>query len=110
MSQQCPPDWIERRLRQVALGRRLILGGLVVWLGALVWLVLRHPLMTNPLHLLRQLEQNAVDSSTLSVLAMLTPLMFGLIALLLLILLLFGLGCMIQEGRLLGLLREKDRG
>lgn len=110
MSQPCPSDWIERRLRQVTFGRRLILGGLVVWLGALVWLVLRYPLMTNPLHLLRQLEQNAVDPATLSVLAMLTPLMFGLIALLLLILLLFGLGCMIQEGRLLGLLRTKDQG
>lgn len=100
------PDWIARRQRQLALGRKLLLGGLAVWLGALVWLVLRHPLMTNPLHLLHQLEQNAVDPSTLSVLAMLTPLMFGLVALLVLILLLLGIGCMIQEGRLLRLLRD----
>jgi len=108
MTQGARPDWIERRQRQVVLGRRLLLGGLVVWLGALVWLVLRHPLMTNPLHLLRQLEQNAVDPATLSVLAILTPLLFGLVALLLLFLLLLGLGCMIQEGRLLRLLRDKD--
>lgn len=109
MARDATPDWIARRQRQIALGRKVLLGGLLVWLGALVWLVLRHPLMTNPLHLLRQLEQNAVDPSTLSVLAMLTPLMFGLVALLVLFLLLLGLGCMIQEGRLLGLLREKTR-
>lgn len=107
MSAPQAPDWIERRLRQLALGRKALLGGLLAWLGALAWLVIQHPLMTNPLHLLRQLEQNAVDPSTLSVLAMLTPLMFGLVALLILFLLLLGIGCMVQERRLLELLRGR---
>jgi len=107
MARDANPDWIERRLRQVALGRKALLGGLLMWAAALVWLVMSQPLMTNPLHLLRQLEQNAVDPSTLSVLAMLTPLMFGLVALLMLFLLLLGIGCLIQEGRLLRLLRDR---
>lgn len=108
MARDANPDWIERRLRQVALGRKALLGGLLMWVAALVWLVMSQPLMTNPLHLLRQLEQNAVDPSILSVLAMLTPLMFGLVALLMLFLLLLGIGCLIQEGRLLRLLRDRS--
>lgn len=102
------PDWIERRLRQLALGRKLLAGGLLLWLAALTWLVLQHPLMTNPLHLLRQLEQNALDPATLSVLAMLTPLLFALVGLLMLFLLLLGLGCLTQEARLLKLLNERS--
>lgn len=107
MAKDQAPDWIPRRLRQLALGRKVLLGGLLVWLAALVWLVMHHPLMTNPLHLLRQLEQHAIDPSTLSVLAMLAPLMFGLVALLMAFLLLLGLGCLTQETRLLRLLNER---
>ncbi len=100
--------WIERRLRQVGLARRLLVLALLIWLGALAWLVASYPLMTNPLHLLHELERNALEPSLLALLAMLTPLMFGLVALLMLALLLFGLGCLSQERRLLQLLREGD--
>lgn len=109
MPAACPPDWIERRQRQLHLGRRMLIAGLVLWLGGLTWLLLRHPLMTNPVHLLRQLEQNTVDPATLAVLAMLTPLLFALVALLLLILLLLGLGSLTQEIRLLALLKDKNQ-
>ncbi|TQV64840.1 MAG: hypothetical protein FNT29_03700 [Halothiobacillaceae bacterium] len=108
MAKTQAPDWIPRRLRQLTLGRKVLVGSLLAWLAAVVWLVLSHPLMTNPLHLLRQLEQNAVDPSTLSILAMLAPLMFALVALLMLFLLLLGLGCMIQEARLLKRLDQRD--
>jgi len=107
MSKNQPSDWIERRLDHLALGRKVMLVSLLAWLGAVAWLVMRQPLMSNPLHLLHQLEQNAINPSMLSVLAMLTPLMFGLVALLMLFLLLLGLGCMTQERRLLELLRDR---
>ncbi|MFZ5580887.1 MAG: hypothetical protein ACOZAQ_10570 [Pseudomonadota bacterium] len=101
------PEWIERRMRQLALGRKVIASGIALWLATVAWLVWRYPLMTNPLHLLRQLEQNALDPTTLSVLAMLTPLLFALVGLLMLFLLMLGLGSLTQEARLLTLLRER---
>ncbi|MDD4966609.1 hypothetical protein [Halothiobacillus sp.] len=79
-----------------------------VTLGFYIWAFMRQPILVNPIHVVHLIQNNALDSATQSLLAIVAPLLFLTIGALLLLLLLFVTVGLINEGRLIRLLEQKQ--
>ena len=77
-------------------------------LGFYVWAFIKQPILVNPVHVLHLLQTNALDNATLSLLSIVAPMLFLTIGALLLLLLLFVTVGLINEGRLIRLLEQKQ--
>ena len=73
-------------------------------LGFYAWAFLRQPLLVNPSAVLHLVQAPSSDTATLSLLAVITPLLFLTVGGLILLLLLFVSIGLVNEGRLIRLL------
>lgn len=79
-----------------------------ITLGFYVWAFIKQPILVNPVHVVHLIQSNALDNATQSLLAIVAPLLFLTIGALLLLLLLFVTVGLINEGRLIRLLEQKQ--
>ncbi len=78
-------------------------------LGFYVWAFIKLPILVNPLHVIQLIQTNGLDSATQSLLAIIAPILFLAIGALLLLLLLFVTVGLINEGRLIRLIEQKQK-
>lgn len=79
-----------------------------ITLGFYVWAFIKQPILVNPVHVVHLIQNNALDNATQSLLAIVAPLLFLTIGALLLLLLLFVTVGLVNEGRLIRLLEQKQ--
>lgn len=79
-----------------------------ITLGFYIWAFIWQPILVNPVHVVHLIQNNALDNATQSLLAIVAPLLFLTIGALLLLLLLFVTVGLINEGRLIRLLEQKQ--
>jgi len=102
--------FLERRRRLVRIWPWVGSGLAVVIVGFWGYLVVRRPLLANPIHLMHELERHAVSEATLIVLAAIGPLMLLVTGLLLLVVVAFTFAAMANERRLIAMVDRLRRG
>ncbi|ANJ67216.1 hypothetical protein A9404_07310 [Halothiobacillus diazotrophicus] len=83
----------------------LLLTGLT--LGFYVWAFLKQPILVNPLHVIRLIQENHLDTATQGLLSIMAPILFLTIGALILLLLVFVTAGLVNEGRLIRLLEKQ---
>lgn len=76
-------------------------------LGFYIWAFLKQPILVNPLHVIRLIQENQLDTATQGVLSIMAPVLFLSVGALVLLLLLFVTAGLINEGRLIRLLEKQ---
>lgn len=100
---------LSRRLRFIQRWPVIALLVALLTLGFYGWAFLKHPLLANPVAVLQLVQAPAPDTATLSLLAVITPILFLTVGGLVLLLLLFVTIGLINEGRLIRLLIERQK-
>ncbi|OZB35009.1 MAG: hypothetical protein B7X44_11050 [Halothiobacillus sp. 15-55-196] len=99
---------LARRQRFIKRWPVVALVAAAITLSFYAWAFIKQPILVNPVHVVHLIQNNALDSATQSLLAIVAPLMFLTVGALLLLLLLFVTVGLINEGRLIRLLEQKQ--
>ncbi len=101
---------IARRQRLIRIWPKIAITLAVLTVGFYVWAFIKQPILVNPLHVINLLQDNALSSSTQALLSVMAPILFLVVGVLLLMLLLFVTAGLVNEGRLMRLLQQKETG
>jgi hypothetical protein len=102
--------FLTNRARRNRFGWPAMLGATAIWIGLWVWLVVKAPLLANPLAVARRLQAGDLDRGTAVLMAAMCPILFDVVGLLMACFLVFTLSWVRLERRYLQMLREGGGG